>query len=201
MLFQTGGMLQEQRGLINSVMKKGIQHSTKTPIKMPTIKAAFFSFCSLHVSPSVWKVIAAWRAVNTICGSCEASFTSKQKQTRILNKTICLRKVLFLNDSTTSVHLPQKAATLLTWKEWKKISPSAKSTRFLIMLEKLLRVTDKPRSARSHRCRVCCRRYFAVYLTGCLNTYWEIRLLRSPSEGKYLLHSPKPGCPVVLRDL
>lgn len=104
-----GGMLQEQRGLINSVMKKGIQHSTKTPIKMPTIRAAFFSFCSLHVSPSVWKAIAAWRAVNTICGSGEASFTSKQKQTWILTKTICLSEVLLLNDSTTSVHLLQKA--------------------------------------------------------------------------------------------
>lgn len=201
MLFQTGGMLQEQRGLINSVMKKGIQHSTKTPIKMPTIKAAFFSFCSLHVSPSVWKVIAAWRAVNTICGSCEASFTSKQKQTRILTKTICLSEVLFLNDSTTSVHLPQKAATHSFHVKRKKISLSAKSTRFLIMLEKLLRVTDKPRSARSHRCRVCCRPYFAVYLTGCLDTYWEIKLLRSPNKGKYLLQSPKLGCPVVLHDL
>lgn len=80
MLFQTGEILQEQRGLINAVMKKGIQHSTKTPIKMPTIRAAFFSFCSLHVSPSVWKVIAARRAVNAICGSCEASFTSNKSK-------------------------------------------------------------------------------------------------------------------------
>ncbi|KAF3836626.1 hypothetical protein F7725_029184 [Dissostichus mawsoni] len=61
MLFQTGGMSQEHSGTMSSVMKKGIQQSTKTPIKMPTISAAFFSFCSRHVSPSVWKVTVAWR--------------------------------------------------------------------------------------------------------------------------------------------
>lgn len=59
MLFQTGGMSHEQSGLMSSVMKKGIQQSTKTPIRMPTMRAAFFSFCSLHVSPSVWNVTVA----------------------------------------------------------------------------------------------------------------------------------------------
>ncbi|KAJ8419149.1 hypothetical protein AAFF_G00006480 [Aldrovandia affinis] len=59
MLFHIGGMSQEQRGLMSSVMKKGIQHRTKTPMRMPTISAAFFSFCSLHVSPSVWNVTVA----------------------------------------------------------------------------------------------------------------------------------------------
>ncbi|TNN73397.1 hypothetical protein EYF80_016351 [Liparis tanakae] len=68
MLFQMGGMSQEHSGTMSSVMKKGIQQSTNTPIKMPTISAAFFSFCSRHVSPSVWKVTVAWRTVNTICG-------------------------------------------------------------------------------------------------------------------------------------
>lgn len=75
MLFQMGGMSQEHSGTMSSVMKKGIQHSTNTPIKMPTISAAFFSFCSRHVSPSVWKVTVAWRTVNTIWGCWVSSFT------------------------------------------------------------------------------------------------------------------------------
>ena len=73
-LFQMGGMSQEHSGTMSSVMKKGIQQSTNTPMRMPTISAAFFSFCSRHVSPSVWKVTVAWRTVNTIWGRV-SSFT------------------------------------------------------------------------------------------------------------------------------
>lgn len=82
MLFQTGGMSHEQSGLMSSVMKKGIQQSTKTPMRMPTMRAAFFSFCSLHVSPSVWNVTVAWRTVKTICGCWADSFTC-QTQTQV----------------------------------------------------------------------------------------------------------------------
>ncbi len=34
--------------MMSSVRKKGIQHRTNTPMRMPTIRAARFSFCSRH---------------------------------------------------------------------------------------------------------------------------------------------------------
>lgn len=74
-LFQTGGMSHEHSGMISSARKKGIQQSTNTPIRMPTIRAALLSFCSLHVSPSVWNDTVAWRTVKAICGCRSASFT------------------------------------------------------------------------------------------------------------------------------
>jgi hypothetical protein len=84
MLFQMGGRLQAQSGLMSSVRKKGIQQSTNTPIKIPTIMAARFSFCSRHESPLVWKVtVARRRAVNTISDSGGASFALKQRRYRI----------------------------------------------------------------------------------------------------------------------
>lgn len=43
------GMLQERRGLSNSMMKE-IQHNTRTLTEMPTIKAAFFCLCLLCFS-------------------------------------------------------------------------------------------------------------------------------------------------------
>lgn len=58
-LFQMGGMSQEHSGMISSARKNGIQQSTKTPIRIPTISAARRSFCSRQVSPSGWNDTAA----------------------------------------------------------------------------------------------------------------------------------------------